>query len=220
MNGNRPRVLFFSHETTLSGAPMQLLHLLPWLRHRGWAIAMAAPEPGPISELLAAEGITTVVDEAMLTEPSQTRLQQICAKFDVVVANPPFSLDKWGAESAAADKYTRFYRGVPPKSKADYAFISHMVETTVEGTGKVGVIAPHGVLFRGGAEGKIRKRLIEENLLEAVIGLPATSIEMRPSCGIRRSAMSRSERILTRLTTAGTALAGTVAASCSTPSMR
>jgi type I restriction enzyme M protein len=94
-------------------------------------------------------------------------------KFDVVVANPPFSLDKWGAESAASDKYKRFHRGVPPKSKADYAFISHMVETTVEGSGKVGVIAPHGVLFRGGAEGKIRKELIEKKLLEAVIGLPA-----------------------------------------------
>jgi type I restriction enzyme M protein len=94
-------------------------------------------------------------------------------KFDVVVANPPFSLDKWGAESAAADKFRRFHRGVPPKSKADYAFITHMIETSVEGTGKVGVIVPHGVLFRGGAEGKIRRQLIEENLLDAVIGLPA-----------------------------------------------
>lgn len=94
-------------------------------------------------------------------------------KFDVVVANPPFSLDKWGAETAAADKYKRFHRGVPPKSKADYAFISHMIETTVEGTGKVGVIAPHGVLFRSGAEGKIRKELVEKNMLEAVVGLPA-----------------------------------------------
>lgn len=94
-------------------------------------------------------------------------------KFDVVVANPPFSLDKWGAESASSDKYTRFHRGVPPKSKADYAFITHMIETAVEGSGKVGVIAPHGVLFRGAAEGKIRKQFIEENLLEAVIGLPA-----------------------------------------------
>jgi type I restriction enzyme M protein len=93
-------------------------------------------------------------------------------KFDVVVANPPFSLDKWGAESAEADKFHRFHRGVPPKSKGDYAFISHMVETAVEGSGKVGVIAPHGVLFRGGGEGRIRKALIEENALEAVIGLP------------------------------------------------
>jgi len=90
-----------------------------------------------------------------------------------LVANPPFSLDKWGAEDAWADKYMRFHRGVPPKSKADYAFITHMIETSVEGSGKVGVIAPHGVLFRGGAEGKIRKQLIEQNLLEAAIGLPS-----------------------------------------------
>lgn len=94
-------------------------------------------------------------------------------KFDIVVANPPFSLDKWGAEAAAKDKFRRFYRGVPPKSKADYAFITHMIETTVEGAGRFGVIVPHGVLFRGGAEGKIRRTLIEENLLEAVVGLPA-----------------------------------------------
>ena len=93
-------------------------------------------------------------------------------KFDVQVANFPFSLDKWGAESAEADKFHRFHRGVPPKSKADYAFISHMIESAKEDGGKVGVIAPHGVLFRGGAEGRIRKGLIEENLLDAVIGFP------------------------------------------------
>jgi type I restriction enzyme M protein len=91
-------------------------------------------------------------------------------KFDIVVANPPFSLEKWGAE---ADPYHRYHRGLPPKSKGDYAFITHMIETAREGTGRVAVIVPHGVLFRGGAEGKIRRKLIEENLLEAVIGLPA-----------------------------------------------
>jgi type I restriction enzyme M protein len=95
-------------------------------------------------------------------------------KFDTVVANPPFSLDKWGAEDTAiADKYNRFWRGVPPKSKGDWAFISHMIETTYEGKGKVGVVVPHGVLFRGSSEGKIRQKTIEENILEAVIGLPA-----------------------------------------------
>lgn len=94
-------------------------------------------------------------------------------KFDVVVANPPFSLDKWGAEDASADPFRRFHRGTPPKSKADYAFISHMVETAAEDGGRVAVIVPHGVLFRGGAEGKIRERLVEEGLLEAVVGLPS-----------------------------------------------
>ncbi|WP_027392981.1 type I restriction-modification system subunit M [Aquimarina latercula] len=95
----------------------------------------------------------------------------VLMKFDIVVANPPFSLDKWGHENAEADRYKRFLRGVPPKSKGDYAFILHMIETTLP-TGKVGVIVPHGVLFRGSAEQKIRQKLIEENLLEAVIGLP------------------------------------------------
>jgi type I restriction enzyme M protein len=94
--------------------------------------------------------------------------------FEVVVANPPFSLDKWGAEKAGeeARHYNRWHRGVPPKSKADFAFISHMIESTTPGNGRVGVVVPHGVLFRGGAEGQIRKKLIEENLLDAVIGLP------------------------------------------------
>ena len=93
-------------------------------------------------------------------------------KFDTVVANPPFSLEKWGAEEAPNDQYNRFWRGIPPKSKGDWAFISHMLEVANE-HGKVGVVIPHGVLFRGASEGKIRQQTVEENLLEAVIGLPA-----------------------------------------------
>lgn len=92
--------------------------------------------------------------------------------FDVVTANPPFSLDKWGHEGAADDSFGRFRRGVPPKTKGDYAFISHMIETLKPHSGRMGVVVPHGVLFRASSEGKIRKQLIEENLLEAVIGLP------------------------------------------------
>lgn len=94
-------------------------------------------------------------------------------RFEVVVANPPFSLDKWGQEEAGADHHDRFHRGIPPKSKGDFAFISHMVETITEDSGRVGVVVPHGVLFRASTEGKIRKQLVEENLLDAVIGLPA-----------------------------------------------
>lgn len=92
--------------------------------------------------------------------------------FDVVAANPPFSLEKWGHDDAEHDKFSRFRRGIPPKTKGDYAFISHMVETLKPKTGRMGVIVPHGVLFRGGTEGVIRQKMIEENLLDAVIGLP------------------------------------------------
>lgn len=94
-------------------------------------------------------------------------------RFNVVVANPPFSLDKWGGAEVEADRYSRFWRGLPPKSKGDYAFITHMIETALPQEGRVAVVVPHGVLFRGGAEGRIRRALIEENLLDAVIGLPA-----------------------------------------------
>ena len=92
--------------------------------------------------------------------------------FDIVTANPPFSLDKWGHDEAEHDKYGRFRRGIPPKTKGDYAFILHMIETLKPKTGRMGVVVPHGVLFRGSSEGKIRKQLIDENLLDAVIGLP------------------------------------------------
>ena len=92
--------------------------------------------------------------------------------FEVVVANPPFSLDKWGADVVPNDRFHRFHRGIPPKSKGDYAFVQHMVETMDPRNGRVGVIVPHGVLFRGNSEGQIRRKLIEENLLDAVVGLP------------------------------------------------
>ncbi len=97
--------------------------------------------------------------------------------FDIVTANPPFSLDKWGHDEADHDLFGRFRRGIPPKTKGDYAFISHMIETMKPASssklgGRMGVVVPHGVLFRGSSEGKIRKKLIEENLLDTVIGLP------------------------------------------------
>ncbi|OWY08398.1 type I restriction-modification system subunit M [Thioclava sp. F42-5] len=92
--------------------------------------------------------------------------------FDIVIANPPFSLEKWGVETAENDKFVRFRRGIPPKTKGDYAFILHMIETLKPGSGRMAIVVPHGVLFRGSTEGKIRQKLIEENLLDAVIGLP------------------------------------------------
>jgi type I restriction enzyme M protein len=90
--------------------------------------------------------------------------------FDRVIANPPFSLDQWGLEFATNDPYGRFSHGIPPKTKGDLAFVQHMI-ATMNGFGIVGVVMPHGVLFRGGAEGKIRQSILEQDLLEAVIGL-------------------------------------------------
>ena len=107
-----------------------------------------------------------------LTSPALVENDRIM-KFNIVVANPPFSLDKWGADDASNDRFKRFWRGVPPKSKGDFAFISHMIEAALEKEGRVAVVVPHGVLFRGGAEGRIRQKLIEDNALDAVIGLPA-----------------------------------------------
>lgn len=102
--------------------------------------------------------------------------------FDTVIANPPFSLSDWGADRWPADP--RAFCGVPPAKNGDYAFIQHMIASMNAGSGRVGVVMPHGVLFRGGAEARIRQCLIEKDLLDAVIGLPpnlfySTSI---PAC--------------------------------------
>ena len=122
-----------------------------------------------------------------LSNPQHTENDRLM-RFQVVVANPPFSLDKWdsGFLSAAPaagnrgekmspdlDPFRRFDRGVPPTSKGDYAFVLHMIASLDPENGRMAVVLPHGVLFRGASEGKIRRSLIEENLLDAVIGLPA-----------------------------------------------
>ncbi len=96
---------------------------------------------------------------------------QLPLKFDAVVANPPYS-QKWEIKSIDRSKDSRFKFGVAPASKADYAFILHGLYH-LESNGTMAIVLPHGVLFRGAAEGKIRQKIIDENLLHAVIGLPA-----------------------------------------------
>lgn len=90
--------------------------------------------------------------------------------FDCVIANPPFSLKEWGAETWANDPYGRNIAGVPPQSNGDMAWVQHMIKS-MNSTGRMTVVLPHGALFRKGAEGKIREALLEQDLLEAVIGL-------------------------------------------------
>lgn len=95
------------------------------------------------------------------------KLQQ----FDLVVANPPFSLKDWGADKWPTDPHRRAIGGVPPKGNGDFAWVQHMIASMKPKTGRVGVVMPHGVLFRGGSERSIRKYLIEKDLLDTVIGL-------------------------------------------------
>lgn len=123
-----------------------------------------------------------------LSNPQNLENDQLM-KFQIVIANPPFSLDKWDAGFLAdaqiigkdkpkkmdpeLDRWRRFEWGVPPTSKGDYAFVLHMIHSLDAENGRMGIVLPHGVLFRGASEGKIRQKLIEYNLLDAVIGLPA-----------------------------------------------
>ena len=106
-----------------------------------------------------------------LGDPQHTSGGELMS-FDRVIANPPFSLKKWGKDEADADPYGRYPYGTPPKDAGDLAFIQHMI-ASLNAEGKMGVVVPHGVLFRGSSEKEIRKGILEDDLLEAVIGLPS-----------------------------------------------
>ena len=93
------------------------------------------------------------------------------ATFDCVIANPPFSLKEWGREVWEADPWGRAAFGLPPDNYGDFAWVQHMVASMAAGTGRMAVVLPQGALFRKGAEGAIRQRLLERDLIEAVIGL-------------------------------------------------
>ena len=106
-----------------------------------------------------------------LGDPQHTSGGELMS-FDRVIANPPFSLDKWGKDAADADPYGRYPYGTPPKSTGDLAFVQHMI-ASLNADGRMGCVVPHGVLFRGASEKKIREGILEDDLLEAVIGLPS-----------------------------------------------
>ena len=106
-----------------------------------------------------------------LREPQHTQAGELMC-FDRVIANPPFSLKKWGKDDCEKDGFGRFPYGTPPKDAGDLAFVQHMIAST-NAEGMVGVVMPHGVLFRGASEKAIRQGMLEDDLLEAVIGLPS-----------------------------------------------
>lgn len=93
------------------------------------------------------------------------------AKFDCVIANPPFSLEKWGADEWSADKYGRNLWGTPSDSCGDYAWIQHMIKSMASGNSRMAVVMPQGILFRGNEEGRIREKLVKSDLVEAIVTL-------------------------------------------------
>ncbi|MCB9844357.1 MAG: type I restriction-modification system subunit M [Phycisphaeraceae bacterium] len=106
-----------------------------------------------------------------LLDPKHKTGEHTLRRFDLVLANPPFSLSPWGHDVwSKGDPYGRDAYGCPPKSYGDLAFVQHMV-ASLKAEGRMAVVVPHGVLFRGGTEGKIREGLLEADLLEAVVGL-------------------------------------------------
>jgi type I restriction enzyme M protein len=120
--------------------------------------------------------------------------------FDRVIANPPFSLKQWGKQNADNDGYGRFPYGTPPKDFGDFAFIQHMI-ASLEPNGIMGVVVPNGVLFRGDSERNIRKQIIEEDLIEAIIGLPPTLFYGTPITAAlviinKKKTESRKEKII------------------------
>ena len=106
-----------------------------------------------------------------LREPKHSKGGEL-QTFDRVIANPPFSLKKWGKEECENDAYGRFPYGTPPKDAGDLAFVQHMI-ASLNSEGMMGVVMPHGVLFRGSSEKAIRQGILNDDLLEAVIGLPS-----------------------------------------------
>lgn len=111
----------------------------------------------------------SIVNDDTLERPAFTnggRVQQ----FDVVLANPPYSIKTWNREAFEHDKYGRCFLGVPPQGRADYAFFQHILASLDEKTGRCAILFPHGVLFRK-EEVELRKKLVEADLVECVIGI-------------------------------------------------
>jgi type I restriction enzyme M protein len=131
-----------------------------------WAICQMNLFLHDIDDAFVVRGDTLREPKHLVAEGSK-----VLKTFDRVLANPPFSLKNWGDETwKNGDKFSRDTYGCPPKSYGDLAFVQHMV-ASLNSTGKLGVVLPHGILFRGGAEAKIREGMLKDDLIEAVIGL-------------------------------------------------
>lgn len=114
-----------------------------------------------------------IVADNTLTRPAYKEADGSLKRFDYVVANPPFSLKNWSnGVNTDNDEFNRFTLGVPPEKNGDYAFLLHII-ASMKSIGKAAVVLPHGVLFRGNAEGEIRKNILKKGYIKGIIGLPA-----------------------------------------------
>lgn len=115
----------------------------------------------------------TIRADNTLTRPAYKEEDGSLKRFDYVVANPPFSLKSWSnGVNIESDEFDRFELGVPPEKNGDYAFLLHIIQS-LKTSGKAAVVLPHGVLFRGNAEGEIRKNILKKGYIKGIIGLPA-----------------------------------------------
>jgi type I restriction enzyme M protein len=150
--GGDPRTFFgrlYGQEKNLTTAAVARMNLLPH----------------GIEDFVVERGDT--LRTPIFTDPSTGSL----ATFDVVVANPPFALEQWGREIWENDPWGRAVAGLPADSSGDFAWVQHMVKSMADRTGRMAVVLPQGALFRAGVEGDIRQFLIEQDMVEAVIGL-------------------------------------------------
>jgi type I restriction enzyme M protein len=132
--------------------------------HQAWTLCKMNLTLAGLSDARIEHGDT-------LREPKLTRRRGLMV-YDRILANPTFGVSSWRSEHEADDPFARFRHGTPPRQRADYAFVQHVL-ATLEPTGIAGVVVSHGALFRGGAEGVIRRSIIEDDVIEAIIGLPA-----------------------------------------------
>jgi len=154
------------HVKAAGGSPKTL-----WGRLFGQEKVLATSAIARMNLLLHGVEDFEIVREDTLRNPAFYSGNHL-ARFDCVVANPPFSLKKWGDVEWSNDRWGRNrLGGVPPKSYADWAWVQHMITSMQPDTGRVAVVLPQGALFRQGAEARIRRHVLESGVVDAVIGL-------------------------------------------------
>lgn len=163
------------------GSGGMLVKCLDYLRQKGepWqGVKVFGQEINPLTSSIARMNLYlngvedfSVVCADTLKEPAFVDGSQL-RKFDIVLANPPYSIKTWDREAFMNDKWGRNFLGTPPQGRADYAFIQHIIASMDNKNGRCAILLPHGVLFRN-EEKDIRQQLVEQDLLDCVIGLGA-----------------------------------------------